>query len=370
MKHWKLMLIATFLPWTMLLTLSNEPAQVISLGDMIVDHIVHLEEGQLSRYCQVIGGYERLDELDFENMKRELADKIISKPGGSAGNTLKGLAALGSSCRVIGVIGDDNWGKFYQQEMEKRGVQTQIDQLALPTAQAFCLVDPSGNRSMRMFPGATKELGKKTLYPEYFAGAKLVHFDGYTIFNFSQLEQAMKLAKKQGAKVSLDLGSYEIVNQFRDKFTYLIKSYVDVLFGNQEEAQALLQQKKAENLAGKLKDWVDVALVHNGDQGFWVASQDQEHFYPALKVKNVVDTTGAGDLFASGFLHGYINGMSLEKASKLAAFLGALAVQVDGGELPEETWHEVRPYLSNKGERLLSLNVEQIKPKYDTNNTL
>ena len=315
--------------------------KILTFSEPIVDHIIHLTEEQIKESLEANSNSRILSHQTVESMKENWREQIVSKIGGSGANTVKGLAALGNDCVLVGAIGDDPWGSFYSEEMKLRGVEVLAKQVSMPTAQVVSMVDPQGERIMCISRGASGEFSADDIQRSHFEGVDLVHFEGYHVLNFASIQKAMKMAKQAGCLVSLDLGNPGVVKTNKDKLTFLVKSYVDVLFGNTEEAAALSGVFSEENQAQLLSNWVTIAVVHNGSKGFWVANAQETQFFPACKVSKVVDCTGAGDVFTSGFLHAYLDKKSLDFCANLAAILGALVVQVEGGELPDYVWEKV-----------------------------
>ncbi|SCA64337.1 Uncharacterized protein AB751O23_AH_00150 [Chlamydiales bacterium SCGC AB-751-O23] len=317
--------------------------KILTFSEPIVDHVVHVDRETIEQNSKYVGGSGIIiSNQELEVLKGRWKERMVSKPGGSGANTVKGLSALGHSCRLVGSIGKDPWASFYEGEMRNSGVEICTKKVDKPTAQVLSMVDPDGDRTMLISVGAAKEFQKEDVLDSQFDEVGLVHFEGYHIRNFSSMEKAMKMAKQFGCTVSLDLGSYQLVDEYKDKFTFLIKSYVDLLFGNMDEAKALVDAESGEELTETLSKWVDIAVVHHGGEGFWVANQEEVQFFNSCKVNKIVDSTGAGDVFTTGFLHGFLKGKPLDFCANLAATLGALVVQVEGGELPHYIWARVR----------------------------
>lgn len=213
-------------------------------------------------------------------------------------------------------------------------------QSTAPTAQVVCLITPDRERTLRSFLGASQEMKAEDLKPEQFENVKLVHIEGYSLLNESLTERAMELAKEAKAKISFDLASFEITQAYKDKIIYLLSHYVDILFANEAETKMLtgLSPEKGSDI---LKDICQTVIILQGSKGCWVARRETKFHHPAFSVQSI-DTTGAGDLFASGFLHGYLSQSSLQECARFGSLIGAAAVQYLGAEIPAEKWEEIK----------------------------
>ena len=249
---------------------------------------------------------------------------------------MEGLSSLGHHCSLLGMIGSDQRGEFYSQLLEQKSIESLLLKGTLPTAVALSMVTPDGERTMRTFLGASGELKEKDLHADMFKGAKLVHIEGYSLLNDELAQRAMFYAKQQGALVSFDLASFEIVSENKELVNHLLSNYVDIVFGNEDEGCELYQQQP-DVAVRMLADRCEVAVISLGAKGSLICKDKKLIQAPAYRVEPV-DTTGAGDLFASGFLHGYLNGLSLELCAHFGAVLARAVVQVVGSVIPATFW--------------------------------
>ena len=196
---------------------------------------------------------------------------------------------------------------------------------------------------MLSFLGAGAEMKPDDLDPDYFKGVSLVHIEGYSLLVEGLTDKAMQLSKAAGAKVSFDLASFEITRTYKEKIIALLSHYVDIVFANTDETHALtlLGPEKGCMI---LKDLCDTAVVSMGKEGCWVGTSQDLNYCPAIKTIPE-DTTGAGDLFASGFLHGYLSGHSVEECARYGALTASEVIQVIGAELPPEAWARIKAAL-------------------------
>lgn len=322
---------------------------ILGIGQPIVDVVINVDEDYLTKLGLEKGGSVL---LTYEDLMKIIPDKALSfpstqVPGGSCANTIKGLASLGEKCALIGKCGRDELGRMYQDSIAKRGVISLFTYSETPTGQVVCLVTPDGQRTMRAYLGASQEMADHDLLPQDFEDVKLFHVEGYSIYNLPLTVKAMSLAKKNKSTVSFDLGSFELVRCFRKTLVELIHKYVDVVFCNEEEGYELMAGKGTpEQTVDYLATLCEVAVVMMGDQGCWVKSGSDKIRCPAKPIKPV-DTTGAGDLFISGFLHGYLEGYSLEQCARLGALAGGTVVQFLGAEIPQHEWQRVKSQVND-----------------------
>jgi sugar/nucleoside kinase (ribokinase family) len=208
----------------------------------------------------------------------------------------------------------------------------------------MAFLTPDSERTFGTYLGAAIELRPEFLSPEMFGGWTVFHIEGYLVQNQALIESALKLAKQAGCTVSLDLASYNVVADNLEFLKAVVPRYVDIIFANQEEAFSFTG-KEPENAVGELASMCTIAIVKTGKDGAWVQSGNQKHHVPGLDA-NCIDTTGAGDLFASGFLYGHTLGFSLRKCGELGNYLAAAVIGVTGPKIPEHHWAEIRQTLS------------------------
>ena len=268
-----------------------------------------------------------------------MGDPIVTT-GGSCANTIKGLASLGQRSALAGKMGRDPMGKLFLEKFEKYGVVPLIVYSDTPTAQVASLITPDHQRTFRCFPGAGNEFTEEDLIPELFQGVRLVHIEGYAFYNQSLAERSMQMAKEAGALVSLDLGSFELVKKFKGKLLELIPAYVDIIFANEDETRVLTGLGPEEG-CDLLRQMCQATVILIGKDGCWIGSPDEKCLCPAIAA-NVIDTTGAGDLFASGFLHGFLEGCTLKECGRYGNLTGGTVVQYKGAEIPDHKWTELK----------------------------
>lgn len=314
----------------------KDPISILGIGAPTLDYILKVSESFLETIPGPKTGMQPIELQTLLDILERAEEKAVLLPGGSACNALKGLVHLGWSCGLVGMLGKDPAGAFLKQQLEKEGIHLFLQESETPTSQVLVLVAPDGNRTFRTFTGAGLEIRPDQLNPLHFKDVKLVHVEGYGLPNRGYTEHAMAVAKMAGAQVSFDLASFEIVEVFRETILALLKEFVDIVFLNEKELYALLQLSPEEG-CDALRSLCKTNVVLMGDSGCWVSNQKSKIFCPAYPVVPL-DTTGAGDLFASGFLHGYLRNKPIEECARYGAMLGAAVVQVHGTHLPADVW--------------------------------
>jgi sugar/nucleoside kinase (ribokinase family) len=321
------------------------PKKILGIGTPILDCLFSVSNEYVNSLQGLPGGSILVDYPTLQSiLKDNLASPQQIVAGGGAANTIKGLAKLGHACTFSGKIGQDEEGKKFSADIESYGIIPVFSISTLPTAQVACLITPDHDRTMRAFLGAGAEMNESDLTPELFKDVSLMHIEGYLMNRQGLVEKAMKLAKEAGAKISFDLSSFEIVEEYKKPMSELLSTYVDIVFANEEEALTLTGLPP-ESACELLKDLTDIAVVKMASNGSVGATKIEKTYQKAFKVK-VIDTTGAGDLYASGFLHGFLLGKSLEECLYDGTYLASYVIQVQGAEIPESYWPEIKKGLS------------------------
>lgn len=314
----------------------------IGLGNALVDVLSVLKSDELLEKLSLPKGSMQLIDKDLSaKIQEEIkGGETHLVTGGSASNTISGLAALGAPCKFIGKTGEDETGVFFRSDMEKHGVKTHIVKSDLPTGVCVSLVSPDSERTMATCLGAASTLTGNDFKQEWFEGVDLCHIEGYLVQNTQMIEAAMKMAKKAGAKVSLDLASYNVVEENLDFLRRAVKEYVDIVFANEEEAKSFTGTDP-EKAADIIAEMCDIAVVKLGKRGSIVKKDGKSYRIDCLPNVKAIDTTGAGDLFASGFLYGLHQGYDMERCGRIGALVSGNIVQVVGSKLCEEKWAEI-----------------------------
>jgi len=316
--------------------------KVIGIGNALVDLMTRIESDSLLAGLKLPKGsmqlVDKIASRDIIEKTKNLQRTIAS--GGSAANTIHGLSRLGISSGFIGKIGRDEMGRFFKEDMEKSNIKTFLLESNSDSGVAVALVSPDGERTFAVHLGAAVELSAQDLEASFFKGYDLLHVEGYLIQNYSLIETACNMAKKNGLKISLDLASFNVVEAHRDFLTYISKEFADIIFANEDEAKAITGHKPEDALI-HIAEWCDVAVVKIGKDGSLIKTGG-EIFKINSEKANVVDTTGAGDLYASGFIFGLLKEISINECGRFGSLLGKHVIEQIGAKIPDIEWEEIK----------------------------
>lgn len=315
---------------------------ILGIGNALVDIMTQLEDDALLDHFKLAKGSMTLVDWELSNrINFETSGlKKTKSSGGSAANTIHGLAKLGVETAYIGKIGNDDIGRFFKKDMEKSSARTILYNSLTDTGKAMALVSPDSERTFATYLGAAVELSEEDITSDIFKGFDFFYMEGYLINNFTLFDKALRLAKSHGMRTCVDLASFNIVEQYKENLISEIKSFVDIVFANEEEAKALTGKEPDEALE-EIAAMCDIAIVKNGPRGSLIKTGNQKFTIQANTVKSI-DTTGAGDLYASGFLYGLSKNMPLDICGKIGTLLAGNVIQVIGAKLNEKSWQEIR----------------------------
>ncbi len=315
--------------------------KVLGMGNALVDIITILEDDSLlEKFALSKGSMQLVDRQFSMKVLQSTANlKRTQTSGGSAANTIYGLANLGIDSGFMGKIGSDELGKFFRSEMEKHSIKTILYESSSDSGHAIALVSPDSERTFATYLGAAVELNADDITPDIFRGYSYFHIEGYLVQNHKLLQKALKLAKDNNMTVSLDLASFNVVNENLDFLKYVIDQYVDIVFANEEEAKAFTG-KKPDEAVDDIARHCEFAVVKKGSKGS-IIKKGEERYYIDIIPVNLLDTTGAGDLYASGFLYGLANNLPLDKCGAAGAFIAGKVIEVLGAKMDEDRWQQV-----------------------------
>lgn len=311
-------------------------AHVLGVGAPILDHIILIDEETLHELPGTKEGMVQVEEQALQKLLKLGHGHIPTIAGGSASNTVKAMSMLGWDASLLGKIGKDKYAAQVRESLSQHQVKQYFIESDITTSQVACLIIPNGSRTFRSFFGAGQHLEPHEIDEKFFKNQNVIHLEGYSLGIEDLPEKVVELAKKNGAKVSFDLGSFELVAKHRERIFNLIDLGIDFLFGNEKEMEELTQRSPEEacdllRLGGK------VVIITMGIKGSWLGNKDARVHAEAYPVK-AVDTTGAGDFYSAGFLHGYFQGKPLKTCGHIGSLLSAAVVQVYGTDLSPETW--------------------------------
>jgi sugar/nucleoside kinase (ribokinase family) len=320
---------------------TKKQKSVLGIGSALVDILIRLDDDRMLEVFNLPKGSMTLVNavLSQTILDSTAGLKRTIETGGSAANTIRGIAQLGGSAGFIGKICDDDMGRFFRSEFEKLKINPHLYSGDIPTGKAATLISPDSERTFGTYLGAASELSADDLSSGIFSTYDYLHVEGYLVFNHSLIEGVLKLAKEQGLKISLDMASFNVVEANLDFLKRLVNTYVDIVFANEEEAKAYTG-REPEAALNELAAQCSLAVVKIGKAGSLVKAGDELVRVAAIPV-HAIDTTGAGDVYASGFLYGLANGFSLANCGKLGGLLAAEVIRVLGAKIPDEAWPKI-----------------------------
>ena len=316
---------------------------LIGIGSPIVDTIALVDDSFVAQIDGDKGGMVLVDAPTITSLIASLPKAAIAAPGGSAGNTLFALARMGASTSFLGKTGNCAEGDFYRESFSKLGGDASRFKIGkVPNARCLSLVTPDGERTMRTDLGAAMTLAPEEISVSDFAGCTHAHIEGYLLFNEALMRRVLECAKEAGCTISLDLASFEVVNTTKSILTDLLRDYVNIVFANEEEGSAYTGiEGDYATIALQIAELCEIVAVKTGAQGSYIAHAGIVEKIEPMHAAHVIDTTGAGDLWAAGFLFGWSQKRSLAECAKLGSILGAAVVQVEGSVLPENIWQDI-----------------------------
>ena len=315
--------------------------KILGIGNALVDILVHIDNDEiLDRLHLSKGGMDMID----AQRKREILEVIAEMPqtlatGGSTSNTIHGLARLGATAGYIGKVGNDEMGRLFRQECERFGVIPHLIESTEDTGVAITFISPNAERTFATYLGAAATMQPDQVDESIFDHYDLIHIEGYLIFNHDLILDVCKKAKAHGLQISMDMASYNLIESNLDFVKMLLRDYVDIIFANEEEAKAFTGVEQIEALH-KLSDDCAIAIVKVGKDGSYIKMNGEVTAIAPVDAQRV-DTTGAGDIYASGFLYGLVNDYGALKSGNLASYLSARLIEYVGAKLPDEEWIEV-----------------------------
>ena len=305
---------------------------VLCIGNAIVDVIADATDRFLHDEGLVKGTMRLIDAEEAERLYSHMGP-AHQVSGGSAGNTAAGVAALGGKAGFIGQVAPDQLGEFYRHDLTAAGVEfiTPAADVGSPTARSMILVTPDSHRTMNTFLGAAQHLPKSALDEEQIRGSAILYLEGYLwdpeTPRYAMI-RAIEVAREAGRKVAFTLSDIFCVDRHRDGFNALLDDgRIDILFANQAEIEALAGVPHLESAVAAIKDRVETLVVTRSEDGALATRGAERADVPAEPIAKLVDTTGAGDLFAAGFLLGEARGLGLERSLRLGAIAAAEVIQ-------------------------------------------
>ena len=311
---------------------------VLTVGNAIVDIIGRCEEDFLVDNAITKSAMNLID-AERSALLYSRMGTAVETSGGSAGNTAAGVASFGGKAAYFGKVSSDKLGEIFRHDMNAQGVHFATRPLAgePPTASSMIFVTPDGERSMNTYLGACVELGIEDVEPDVVANSRVTYFEGY-LWDPPRAKEAIRecarIAHENGQEMSMTLSDSFCVDRYRGEFLDLMRSgTVDIVFSNSAEALALYQTSDFDTALTEIAKDCKMAAVTMGEHGSIILAGGKRYVVEPLKVDHVVDTTGAGDLYAAGFLFGYTQGFELADCGRLGSLAAGLVIQQIGPRL-------------------------------------
>jgi sugar/nucleoside kinase (ribokinase family) len=318
-------------------------SKVIGMGNALVDILTRLEDDTiLTDLNYPKGSMQLVDATEVGNVLLATLDFPRNQAsGGSAANTIHGLANLDVETGFFGKVGKDEWGEFFRSDLEKKNIKPYLLESDNESGRAFALISPDSERTFATFLGAAVELTHHEIPDDLFDDYSILHIEGYLVQNRELISHALQLAKSKGLKISLDLASFNVVEDNLDFLHEMVEKYVDILFANEEEARAFTGGLQEDAALQKMSESCDLTILKLGKKGSVIRHHDQIIKISSIEAESL-DTTGAGDLYASGFLYGMIHELSMEQCGKIGSLLAGKVIEVIGPKMDDAAWKEIK----------------------------
>lgn len=317
--------------------------RVIGIGNALTDMLVNLQSDTVLGKYKLAKGSMTLVSSDFQNT---IAKSVAGMPyslslGGSAGNTIRAMAHLGCPVGFIGKVGVDKTGDFFEQALINVGVEPIIFRGTDRSGRCMSLVSPDGERTMATSLGASMEMVHTEILPTVFDSYDYLYIEGYLVQDHSLIENVVKNAKTQGLKIAIDLASFNVVEENLTFLRNLVKDYVDIVFANEEEARVFTGKQEPVNALQYISEMCELSVVKIGTKGALIKYGTEVMQVGILAAAKRVDTTGAGDFYAAGFLAAHCQGLSLRQCATIGAITAGKVIEVVGTTFGEEVWQEI-----------------------------
>lgn len=317
--------------------------KVIGIGNALTDMLVNLRSDEVLEKFDLPRGSMSL--VNSEQQK-EISKSVSGLPytlslGGSADNTIRAMARLGCKVGFIGKVGRDSTGDFFESALDNLGIQPFIMRGEERSGKCVSLVSPDGERTLVTHLGAAVEMKAEDLSPEIFDGYDCLYVEGYLVQDHNLIRGAIRMAKELGLKVAIDLASFNVVEENIDFLREVISEYVDIVFANEDEARAFSGENEPVNALQYISTMCDLVIVKIGMRGALIKQGSEVSHVGIMAAAKRVDTTGAGDFYAAGFMAGMCEGLSLRQCGTIGAITAGKVIEIVGTTPTEEAWEDV-----------------------------
>ena len=317
--------------------------RIIGIGNALTDMLISLSGDEVLSQYQLDKGSMSLVDNQFQT---DILKAVAGLPhslslGGSAGNTIRTMARLGTEVGFIGKVGEDSTGDFYIQALRNVGVEPFILRSEHSSGKCLSLISADGERTLVTHLGAAADLQAEDIDAAVFDGYNALYIEGYLVQDHDLIRTTMARAKKHGLKVAIDLASFNVVRENREFLHDLVEMYVDIIFANEEEAYEFSGCRDAMEALLYIGKMCELTVVKTGIRGALIKRGDEIVEVGIMAAAKRVDTTGAGDFYAAGFLTALCEGLSLRQCGTIGAITAGKVIEVVGTTLSEEAWNEI-----------------------------
>jgi sugar/nucleoside kinase (ribokinase family) len=311
--------------------------RILGIGNAIVDVFSYVQDDFLKKNNLVKGSMKLLDKYEFQRLKKKIKiEKTLA--GGSVANTMVGITYLGGFASFIGKINNDEFGTLYKKSLKNSNVNFiyKVKNEKLHTGACIVLITPDSERTMCTYLGISSRLSFKDLNKNKFKNLKLIFLEGYLWdkgLSERMFKEAIRFSKKNKIKIAMTLSDIFCVKRHKLDFINLLKNDLDILIGNENEINKLMNKNNLLESIKKLKNFNKLIVITRSEKGSIAIQKGRVFSCKSYKVNQAVDLTGAGDLFASGFLKEYVNGSKINKCLKLGSYASAQVIQKVGARL-------------------------------------
>ena len=330
--------------------------RIIGIGNALTDMLVNLSSDEvLNKYGIARGSMSLVD----SRLQSEVSKAVAGRPyslslGGSADNTIRAMARLGAEVGFIGKVGRDTTGDFFEQALDNLGIKPVIFRGTNRSGKCVSLISPDGERTMLTHLGAALEMVAAEISPAIFEGYDCLYVEGYLVQNHELIECAISTAKRCGLKVAIDLASFNVVEENIDFLRRIVSEYVDIVFANEDEARVFSAESEPINALQYISEMCELAVVKIGMRGALIKQGEHVVHVGIMEAAKRVDTTGAGDFYAAGFLYGLTLGLDLRQCGTIGAVTAGKVIEIVGTTLSDEAWDDIFKYVNRvKTERYL-----------------
>lgn len=324
--------------------------RVIGIGNALTDILINLRTDDiLAEFGLPKGSMSLVDSDRQKKISESTADlpRTLSM-GGSAGNTIRAMARLGASTGFIGKVGPGTTGDFFISALENLGIEPRVFRGVNHSGRCVSLVSVDGERTMVTYLGAALELSADEITEGIFDGYDCLYIEGYLVQNHDLIRRAVSYAKECGMKVAIDLASFNVVEENLEFLHGLVRDYVDILFANEQESHVFTGEPDPQKALGIIAGMCDLVIVKVGIKGAYIKRKGEPPIHVGiLKAARRVDTTGAGDFYAAGFLYGLTEGFNLRQCGTIGSIVSGKVIEVVGTTFGEDVWADVEELVGN-----------------------